>query len=283
MSKVGIITDSIHGLSPELIQQYDIRVAPMGVVIDNKAYRDTLDITSSQFYPLFKEARTPCSTTAAVPGDFLSIYRDLAGVTDSMIYIGVSKAVTATYSVAQQTREIFQEERPEVKIELIDSKTGMGALGFLVLEAARAAEKGKSLPEIIDLIQNLMLRVKYLSVLDTIRYLVKIGRVPKSAVTEEKLRYRPMIGFVNGSGQVENFSPVDIDNALDKLIQQAEKYIEPGKPVHAIIHHSEYIDEAEALKEKIISRFNPVELYVTEYSPAALASTGLMTGLSFYS
>lgn len=159
MSKVGIITDSIHGLPMELVKKFDIRIAPMGVIINNKAYRDTIDITSAQFYPLFKEARTPSSTNAATPGDFLGIYASLVQTTDSMIYIGVSKALTATYNIAHQTREMFLESHPHVKIELIDSKNCMGALGFLVLGAARAAEAGKSLTEISLLVQNLIPRL----------------------------------------------------------------------------------------------------------------------------
>ena len=223
MSKVGIITDSIHGLPPELIKKYDIRIAPMGVIINNKAYRDGIDITPSQFYPLFKKSRLPSSTNAATPGDFLEIYTSLAKTTASMVYIGVSKSLTATYNVAQQTRDIFLADHPEVKIELIDSKNCMGALGFLVLEAARAAEAGKSLPEIVTVVQDLMPRVKYLSVLDTLRYLIKIGRIPKTAASEEKLRFRPVIGMTNNSGLMENFPSVEVEQALEKLIELAGK------------------------------------------------------------
>jgi len=283
MSRVGIITDSIHGLSPELIEKHDIRFAPMGVIVNNKAYRDTLEITAAQFYPLFKEARTPSSTNAATPGDFLDIYNSLSQNTDSMVYIGVSKALTATFKIAEQTRAMFLAEHPQVKIELIDSQNCEGALGFLVLESARAAEAGKSLNEIRDLIRDMIPRVKYLSVLDTLRYLIRIGRIPKSAASEEKLRFRPIIGMTDNSGLMQNFPPAEVEKALENLIDLAEKYIKPGKPVHAIVHHSEYLEEAQELMKLVEARFKPVELYITEYSPAALSSTGLMTGLSFYS
>ncbi len=283
MSKVGIITDSIHGLLPELIKKHDIRIAPMGVNIGSKGYRDTIDITSAQFYPLFKEAKAPCSTNAATPGDFLEIYTSLAQSTDSMVYIGVSRALTATYRIAQQTREMFMADHPGTRIELIDSKNCMGALGFLVLEAARASDAGKDLPEIMSLVQDMMPRVKYLSILDTLRYLLKIGRIPQSAASEEKLRFRPMIGMTDNIGTMQNFPSVEVEHALDKLLDMAGKYIEPGKPVHVMVHHSEYLQEAEELSKMVKSRFNPVEFYMTEYSPAALSSTGLMTGLSFYS
>jgi fatty acid-binding protein DegV len=73
MVKVGIITDRIHGLSRDLIQKYDIRIAPMGVVINNKVYRDTIDIMTAQFSSLFKEAKTPTLTNAVSPGEFLGI------------------------------------------------------------------------------------------------------------------------------------------------------------------------------------------------------------------
>jgi DegV family protein with EDD domain len=283
MSRVGIITDSIHGLSPELIQKHDIRFAPMGVIINNKAYRDTLEITAAQFYPLFKEAKVPSSTNAATPGDFLEIFNSLAEITDKMVYIGVSKALTATYKIAEQTREMFLAEHPGVKVELIDSQNCEGALGFLVLEAARSAEAGKSLSEVVNIVGDMIPQVKYLSVLDTLRYLVKIGRIPKAAASEEKLKFRPVIGMTDNSGLMQNFPPVEVDKALENLLDLAGKYIKPGKPVHAMVHHSEYVEEAQELKELVVARFKPVELYVTEYSPAALSSTGLMTGLSFYS
>jgi len=253
------------------------------VIVNNKAYRDTLEITAAQFYPLFKEARTPSSTNAATPGDFLDIYNSLSQSTDSMVYIGVSKALTATFKIAEQTRAMFLAEHPQVKIELIDSQNCEGALGFLVLESARAAEAGKSLNDIRDLIRDMIPRVKYLSVLDTLRYLIRIGRIPKSAASEEKLRFRPIIGMTDNSGLMQNFPPAEVEKALENLIDLAEKYIKPGKPVHAIVHHSEYLEEAQELMKLVEARFKPVELYITEYSPAALSSTGLMTGLAFYS
>jgi DegV family protein with EDD domain len=282
MSKVGIITDSIHGLSPELIKKYDIKIAPMGVNIGSKGHKDTIDITAAQFYPLFKEAKLSCSTSAATPGDFLGIYSELSKTTDSMVYIGVSKMLTATLKVAQQTRTMFMDDHPGTKIELIDSKNCMGGLGFLVLEAARAAEAGKDLTAVMNVVNNLIPRVKYLSVLDTMRYLLKIGRIPKAAASEEKLKFRPVIGMTNGSGLMESFSAVEVEKAAERLVEMVGNYLQTGKPVHAIVHYSEYIEEAERIRDMVIAKYQPVELYMNEYSPAALSSTGLMSGISFY-
>jgi DegV family protein with EDD domain len=279
---VGIITDSIHGLSPELIERYDIRVAPMGVAINNKGYHDLEDITAGDFYKLLKEMKMPGTTSAPAPGVFLDIYESLAPKTEGVVYIGVSRILSATYSVAEQTRQMFQEGHPEAKIELIDSKNCLGALGYLVLEAARAAESRKSLKDVVGLVQAMIPRVKYFSLLQTLEHLVRIGRMPQSALTAQTSGIRPIIGMTDESGSVQNITAVPQQQALPQLVELAGKYMDSGKPVHAMVHYSENREEAEELKKLFTLKYNCVEFYMTEYSPAALCGTGLMTGLSFY-
>ena len=283
MGSIGILTESIHGLPPELIKKYDIQVVPMGVVFNNKGYRDTVDITAADCYKLLKEIKSPGSTSTPSPGDFVNVFESLARKTDSIIYIGVSKALSATHDIARQAREMFQSDHPGIKIELIDSKNCIGAIGFLVLEAARAAESGKSLTETVEIVQSMIPRVKYLAVLDTLEGLVRIGRMPKSAVSDATANVRPIIGMTDNSGTVQNLTAMPRQMALEKLVELAGKYLAPDKPVHAMVHYSEYRQEAEELKKLVTSRYNCVEFYMSEYTPAALCSTGLMTGLSVYS
>jgi len=282
MGKVGIITDSIHGLPAELIQKYGIRVASMGVNLNNKGYRDMIDIFPQELYQYLRGMSSPGTTSAATPGDFLKLYQSFPADTDSLIYIGVSKVLTATFENANQARQIFQETRPGVKIELIDSKNCMGAMGFVVLEAARAAEAGRSFPEVMAVIQNMIPRVKYLSVLETLDYLARIGRMPKGAATPQTSNLRPLIGNVDNNGALRNFPPVPAPQAVNRLVELAATYIEPQKPVHAIIHFSDKLQEAEEVSKALAAKFQCNELYMSEYSPAALCATGTMTGLAFY-
>jgi DegV family protein with EDD domain len=283
MSKVGIITDSIHGLTPELIKKNNIQVAPMGLVINNKGYRDNVDISSVECYKLLKEIRSPGTNNAALPADFVKIFEILSRKTDSILYIGVSKVLSSTFNVAQLAWNIFQESHPGIRFERIDSKNCIGALGFLLLEAASASESGKDLNEVMAVVEDLIPRVKYISALDTLGYLVRIGRMPENSVTAQTYNIRPIIGMTDNSGKIQNITAAPKPLVLDKLIELIEKNIEPGKPVHAMVHYSEYLQEAEELKKMIISKFNPVELYMSEYSPAALCASGLMTGVSIYS
>jgi DegV family protein with EDD domain len=275
MSRVGIITDSIHGLPPDLIQEYDIRVAPMGVNVLGKGYWDMVDITPAQFYPILKTMSEPGSTNVSSPGHFLRIYQALADTTDKMVYIGVSKAMTATHKNASMVRQMFIQDHPDTKIELIDSQNCVGAQGFLVLEAARAAKAGKSLPEIVELVQGMIPKVKYLSLTDTLKYLMRMGEIRRNEGETERSGTRPIIGITdNSTGVIRIVSQPSSSNAMDELLKLAGKSIEPGKPVHLIIHHSENIREAEELKRRFLSQFNCVETYMSEYTPASLALPG---------
>ena len=186
MSRVGIVTDSTNCLPEELIKEYDIRVVSVGFSFDGKAYRDK-DITNDEFWRLFHEAKGMPTTSAASMGDFASVFTELGKSSDNIVCVVVSKALSATHEAATQARDMVKAEQPGLNIEIIDSKTSAGALGFIVLEASRAARAGKSLAEVVQIAQDMIPRVKFFVALDTLKYLIKGGRAPKTAVIGEFL------------------------------------------------------------------------------------------------
>ena len=73
MSKVGIVTDSTNCLSKEVLEEYDIRVVPVGFTIEGQTYWDT-EITADEFWKLFKEAKELPTTNAVSPGTFTDVF-----------------------------------------------------------------------------------------------------------------------------------------------------------------------------------------------------------------
>jgi len=284
MSKAGIVTDSTNCLPPELIKEYDIRVVPLGLVIDGKDYRDQVDITPAEFYRMYKSLKEMPTTSTASPGDFTDIFSELGKATDSIVCILVSKALSATYGSAEQARKTVQSEHPGLNIEIIDSKTSTGALGFVVLEAARAAQAGKSLAEVVAVAQDMIPRVKFLATLDTLKYLIKGGRAPKVAMVGDLLQVKPIIGLVSNTGMVDPLSRVRTKRkALLKMVDMVKDYIDTNKPLHLMVQYSESIEDGEELREMVTSRYNCTEVYMTELTPVMSCHTGPMMGLAFYS
>ena len=284
MSKVGIVTDSTNCLPPELNKEYDIRVAPVRLIIDGKDYRDQVDITPAEFWRIFKGLKELPTTSAAGPGDWASAITEMAKSTNNIVCIPLSKKLSATHEGAVQARDIMKSDHPNLSIEVIDSETATGAHGFVVLEAARAAHAGKSLVEVVKVIQDMLPRVKWLMSPDTLKYLIKIGRAPKTAIIGNILQVKPILGMVNRTGLVESLGRVrGKRKAMTKMVDMIKEYIDITKPVHIIAHYSERIEDAEELKEIVTSRYNCSEVYVSEFTPVMAAALGPVVGLAFYS
>ena len=284
MSKVGIVTDSTNCLPVKLIKEYDIRVAPLGLVIDGKDYRDQVDITPAEFYRIYRGLKEMPTTSTASPGDFANIFTELGKATDSIVCILVSKALSATYGSAEQARKTVQSEHPGLNIEIIDSKTATGSLGFIVLEMARAAQAGKSLAEVVAVAQDMIPRVKFLATLDTLKYLIKGGRAPKVAMLVNLLQVKPIIGLVSNTGMVAPLGRVRTKRkALLKMVDMVKDYIDTSQPVHLMVQYSESVEDGEELREMATSKLDCTEVYLTELTPVMSCHTGPMMGLAFYS
>jgi len=284
MSKVGIVTDSTNCLPLELIKEYDIRVAPYHLILEGKDYRDQIEITPAEFWQRFSDLKEIPTTGVPGPGELANVFAELAESTDSIVCIDVSRAISAIYESFKAARETVMEEHPHLKIEYVDSKSSVGALGFIVLEAARAAQAGKSLNEVVRIAQDLVPRVKWICALDTLKYLIKGGRAPKTAVIGEFLHIKPIIGFVNGTGLVSSLGKErGKQKALLKLVDMVKDYADISKPLHVMAHFTNRIEEGEKLKEMVTSKYNCAEIYMTDLTPVMTTHTGPAVGLSFYS
>ena len=283
MSKVGIVTDTINCLPAEVIKEYDIHVVPVALSINGQPYRDQIDITSDEFWKIFPDMKE--FTTGAPPmGDYLSILTDLSKSTDSIMCVFVSKALSAINEAAVQAVEIFKTEQPGVNIEIVDSRTAAGAQGFIVLEAARAAQAGKSLAEVIQVAQDMILRAKFVTAMDTLKYLIKSGRAPKTAYIGELFQVKPLIGMVSNTGLVENLGRVNgKQKAMAKLVDLMKKYIDISKPIHLNVHYTNRIEDGEKLRDLVTSQLNCAEVFLTPYTPVMAGHTGPVVALSFYS
>ncbi len=284
MSKVRIITDSTNCLPPDLIEKYNISVLPVNLVIDGKVYRDCIDITLKEICQRFQNLEKQPTTAAVNPGDFLNTFEELSKSTDSIVCILVSKSLTATHESAYQARRLARPSCPNLNIEIIDSKTSAGALGFIVLEAARAAEQNKSLEEVVTVTRDMISRVMYLAALDTLKHLINMGRAPRTTAIGEMLNIKPIIGFVDDTGLIEVVARVrGKHKSITKIVDLVDKYIDTDQPIHVMIHYSDGSESANELKDSIAARYDCAEIYLAPFSPVMVSATGPMVGISFYS
>lgn len=283
MSKVAIVTDTISCLPPDLVEEYGIKIIPIILLINGKSYRDQIDMNNDDFWKQFDTMQT-FSTNAALPGDFVNTFKEIGKETNDIVCTLVSKVMSATYQSALQAREILKMENSALNIEIIDSKTAAGAEGFIALEGARAAQAGKSMPEVVQIMQDMVGRVKWVCGIDTTKYIIKAGRAPKTIPAEVFLQVKPIIAQIHGTGVVEDVGVAKgKEECFQKLVQMIGDNSDLSKPLHIIAQYTNKIDDGKKLMEMVRSKYNCIEHYLTPYSAVMCGTTGPCNAVSFYS
>jgi DegV family protein with EDD domain len=252
--------------------------------MDGEDYRDLIDITPQEFWRRFKTLKNLPTTCYPSPGEYLDIFTDLAKKTKDILCVCISKTISGAFESSTQAKEILKETHPDVNIEIVDSKNTGGALGYMVLAAARAAEAGKTLEEVAQAAGELVPRAKILIALDTLKYLIQGGRAPKVAYIGEFLNVKPIIGFVTEKGVVDSLGKErGKEKTMRRLVEMVKELADVTKPLHVMVHYTDNKEEGEKLMEMVTSAYDCAEVHLTDFTPVMTTHTGPSVALSFYS
>ena len=283
MDRIAIITDSIACLPPEMAEQYHIHIVPAGnIYFEGKSYRDWLDLSHHEVYRMLEGSPEEFFTGSTTPSDFLETYKELSLQADNIVYIALSSKFSTLHNMACVARDIAKEELPNTRIEIIDSRTATAAQGFVALAAAEATIKGDDLVGVINAAKRVNDKVDLFYILETIRYVYRTGRVPKTVANlGSKLNVKPIITVHNGSAQICGLVR-NKAHGIEHLLQLTRPKI-ADHPVHIAVLHADAPDEAEKLKQRVSAEFNCVELWVSQFSPLMAYATGRgVIGIAFY-
>lgn len=280
---VVIVTDTTACIPQERVEQYGIELVPIQLIFGDTVYRDGIDITPAQFYSLLQQADKLPTTSGSLPTPYLEAYRRASLRTDSIVCITESSKFSGMFNSARLAMEMAREELPDLKIELIECTTAAAGQGLVALAAAREAASAKSLAEVVNAVRELMHRVYLFASLDTLKYLVKSGRVPQAAALVNSLLNIKPVFAVNG-GEAHTLSlPRSTDSAIRRILKLMKNKVSKGQSIHVAVMHANVIERARLLEEQIVSRFNCVEIFITEFTPVMGVHTGPgVIGVAFY-
>lgn len=284
MKKVAIITDSTCCLPKELVEKYDISLAPILIIYRGNSYRDGVDISPGEVYTIMRRRNDLPTTSTPSTGDFLSTYCQLSQKAESILCITLTGLQSKTYEAAQIARDQAKEIIPGTAIELIDSRAVAGALGFVVLEAARIASEEAELAQVAGAARNMIGRVNHLAMLDTLFYLARSGRIGRAAAWAGSiLDLKPIVEHSTSVGETTPVArPRTKAKAIARMLELMAERV-GNSTVHAMVHHADEPEEGKRLKAEIGSRFDCAELYLTEFTPGMGVHAGPgVLAISFY-
>lgn len=277
--RIAVVTDSAACVPAHLVEEYGIHVVPFELVWDGQSYRDGVDITPAEVYRRLAEGKSLPTTSQPSLGDFANLYVRLAEEAEGIVSIHVPDEVSGTLQAAR----LAAEQVASVPVRVIDSRTAAAAEGFVVLAAARAAAAGGSLEEVAAAAERTIPRVGLFATLKTLEYLRRGGRIGEAAaLLGSQLHIHPIVYLAEGRVKVAGVAR-SLRNALERIVELMAARV-GEHPMCVSVFHADSRPEAEWLQEKVCTRFNCREFYITEFTPVMGAHTGPGTvGLAFCS
>jgi len=252
---VKIVTDSVSDVTTEVAKEFGITVIPILVRFGEETYRDGIDLTTDDFYYKLEHGKIMPASAVQSPAIYAEAYDKLAEETDEILFIALGRKLSASYNTALQGVELMKRQ---CRVEVIDSQSAIMGEGLPVIAAAKAANAGTSLDEVVNMTRNNISRIDIRMAFDTLEYLKRGGRIGKAqALLGSMLKVNPVLtikdGEVEPTGRTRSRA-----KAIDYLYNFAMSFAHIDEMA---VEHATTPDEAEILVERLSSKFPKERMY----------------------
>jgi DegV family protein with EDD domain len=252
------------------LQKHDIRVAPVSIQFGTETYEEDIDIDRDLFYRRIDELGIIPTSSQPAPGRFADYYRELTDQGHSILSITVTSKHSGTYQSAVLAKDMV----PEADVEVFDSATITLGTGYMVLEAARAAEAGQSRESILQRLEEIRDNMCLFFTPATLKYLRMSGRVGRlKTAFASLLDIKPVVkiedGLLEACQNVRTRS-----KAVNRVLELTEEKMGTTDPINVGVIHARAPQEGQALLEKAQARFNCQEIMIGDLAASLAAHAG---------
>ncbi len=196
---IRIVTDSGADISLREAAERGIDIVSLKTTFEGKPYAQAEDQDFSVFYDLLKNAKKLPKTSQPSPEDFAKVYQDARDKGDSVLVICLSAGLSGTYQSAMLAKDMVQG----VPIHVLDSKSAIMGERILVEKALEMRAANASLEDIAQTVASLKDRVELFGMVDTLTYLYKGGRLPRTvAIAGNLLHINPVVALEHENGTI---------------------------------------------------------------------------------
>lgn len=246
-----VVSDSTMDLSPAYVQEHGITVVPISIHFDGETYLDRVTLSEDEFYRLVETRGIIPKTSQPSPGQFVEAYTALADAgAEGILSVHISSKLSGTYESALQAARMVADR---IRVEVFDSWSGSGGLGFMALEAARMAEAGKPIDAILARLTWMREAMRIYLMLDNLKFAQMSGRVTfVQQMVASMLRMKPIVAVREGE-LVPAARVRTRGRALERMVEQvASEY--GDRPLHVAVMHARAPENARQLWEIVRAR-----------------------------
>lgn len=246
MSKIKIVTDSSLTIEPELVEKYDITIIPLSVMIDGVVYSDSDLKEEGKFLNMMRNSKELPKTSQPPVGVFAEVYESLMkNGAEHIVSIHITHTLSGTVEAARQGANLAGAD-----VTVIDSTFTDQCQKFQVVQAAKLAQEGGSLQEVIAKVEEVRQKSELYIGVSTLENLVKGGRIGRvTGLISSLLNIKVVMEMVDCE-----LNPIIKGRGLKTFNKWLDNFIEyaKGKKVAEIgISYCGTADMANGFKEKL--------------------------------
>jgi DegV family protein with EDD domain len=265
--RVAVVTGSISSLTSELAERFHIAIVPYYLVIDGHTQREDPSFDRTAFYKKLRAMKGIPTTSHPNLQDIIDILRNVSKDADSVFYLTVPSGITGT----QDRIHRVMEELPDLRLEFYDGGVGIGRLALMAIEAARAANEGKTLEQVRAHVEESNRRSGFFGVLNTLEYLARGGRIGRArALLGQVLSVKPVLTYENGQ-VIPATKAMTHRQALEWIVRRIRRHMRKTKTraLTAFVEDADDRPWSVQVRKRLEEEFDCKEIYQATLSPVA--------------
>jgi len=244
---IHVVTDSGCDLPPHVVEEFAIEVVPLVLRFGTEVFDDG-ELSTEEFWERASGPHHPETSQPSV-GTFEAIFERLVAQGKQVLCLTITSKHSGTFNTAHLAAKRFGEA-----IKVVDSLSLSLGLGLQALTAAQAAWAGRSMQDILSLLEDLQARLRLTIVLDTIENLRRGGRadgfIAIAGRMTQALDIKLIVNLIEGRlrllGAARSFK-----SALKRVINLVERM---APLEHLAVVHTRQHETAERTADQLAER-----------------------------
>ena len=261
----NIIGDSCTDITEEMKQEGLVSLVPLTLCIEGEELVDDETFNQKVFIEKMKASAECPKSACPSPERYM---KEFEGQEECYV-VTLSSRLSGSYNSAVIARDMYLEEHPEAKIEIVDSRSASCGQALLAMKLKEFKENGMSFEEVKKKITEFRESMETRFVLESLENLRKNGRLSKMTYTIcNVLNIRPVMRAEDG----EIVKVDQVRGHKKALLRMVEHIAEDAKSAikdTVVIAHCNNRERAEMVKQEILKRVPFKKSFIVEMAGVA--------------
>ena len=279
-----IIINSSSDLPQEIVNQFQLRVAPLKFVINNVIFPNYLDYRNLPVKDFYQRLRNGemATTSQLTTVEYEELIQEEFDKGKDVLILSFSSALSGSYNSARLAVEAMSDKKQ--KVLLVDTKAASLGEGLLIYLAALKQKEGKSIDEVYQYVEDTKLHIAHWFTVDDLMFLKRGGRVSgASAIMGSILSIKPVLHVDNEGRLIPRLKVMGRKKAIQSLVDKVKETVDTSISNVVFISHADDEEAALMAKGKIEALDLGLEVKIVHYiGPVIGAHSGPGTIAVFF-